>query len=298
LVSNKNNNNSNQQQQQEQQTDNNNNVNQYSDFFPGFKLQKEQFSKIKTRKGKSWPRAESPFEKRYGQFIIDVINPSNNCFYMPLDENNYPVEMPDKDPRACRHIVNTIVRIRLADGSEKLYSLGQLIGYDGASIRRSMACDKPEVWTKTKFGYEKDYNKKTRRFDVYTTGPMGQETVYMLDFNSDNFQKLYSKTWNGKNEFFKPNRKNIGKRVTLIAKDEQSGIAKEIFFSTLERSIDIFLTRSFSDLITDAYIPRSILEQRRMFSSGYMEEQQKTEPTTNSNTAAAAPSSNNTSAYK
>jgi hypothetical protein len=285
------------QQQQEQQQEN---VNKYQDFFPGFKLQKEQFSKIKTRKGKSWPRAESPFEKRYQQFITDVVNPSNNSFYMPLDENNYPVSMPDNGP-ACRHIVNTIVRIRLADGSEKLYSLGQLIGYDGASIRRTMACDKPEVWTKTKFGYEKDYNKKTRRFDVYTTGPMGQETVYMLDLNSDNFQKLYSKTWNGKNEFFKPNRKNIGKRVTLIAKDEQSGIAKEIFFSTLERSIDIFLTRSFEDLITDAYLPRSILEQRRMFSSGYIEEQQNTTPTTttNSNTAAGSTTStSNTSAYK
>ncbi len=49
------------------------------------------------------------------------------------------------DGPTCRYVVNTIVRIRTADGSEKLYSLGQLIGYDGASIRRTMGCSKPEV---------------------------------------------------------------------------------------------------------------------------------------------------------
>ena len=52
--------------------------------------------------------------------------------------------MVDNGP-ACRHVVNTIIRIKTADGSEKLYSLGQLIGYDGASIRRTMGCKKPEV---------------------------------------------------------------------------------------------------------------------------------------------------------
>ena len=287
------NNNSNQQQQEEQQ---NNNVNQFVDFFPGFKLQKEQFAKVKTRKGKTWPRAETPFEKKYFQFIADVVNPANNSFYMPLDENNYPVSMPDNGP-ACRHVVSTIVRIRTTDGSEKLYSLGQLIGVDGASIRRSMACDKSEVWTKIKFGYEKDYNKKTRRFDTYCTGPVGQETQYLLDFNKTNFDKLYAKTWDGKNNYFKPDRRNSSKRVTLIAKDEQSGIAKEIFFSTLERSIEIFLTKSFEDLITDSYLPKAILEQRRMFSSGYMEEQQKTEPTSTDKTN-PGPNINNTNAYK
>ena len=282
------------QQPQIQQDD----VNKFQDFFPGFKLQSEQYSKVKTNKGKAWPRAQSPLEKRYQQFITDVVNPSNNFFFMPLDENNFPISMPDNGA-ACRHIVNTIVRIRTADNSEKLYSLGTLIGYDGASIRRSMACDKSEIVETVKFGYEKTYNQKSRRFDIYTTGPMGLETRYLLDFNADNFQKLYSKTWDGKNQYFKPNRDNIGKRVTLIVKDEQSGIAKEVFFSTLERSIDIFLTRSFEDLITDAYLPRSILEQRRIFSVGYMEEQQKTSPTpTTVEKATSGPDIKNTNAYK
>ena len=38
--------------------------------------------------------------------------------------------MPDNGP-ACRHVIHTIIRIKTLDGSEKLYSLGELIGYDG-----------------------------------------------------------------------------------------------------------------------------------------------------------------------
>ena len=73
--------------------------------------------------------------------------------------------MSDNGP-ACRHVVNTIIRIKTLDGSQKIYSLGELIGYDGASIRRSMACDKPEVVETVRFGQEKKYNQQTRRFDV------------------------------------------------------------------------------------------------------------------------------------
>jgi len=87
--------------------------------------------------------------------------------------------MPDNGP-ACRHVVHTIIRLRSLDGSEKLYSLGELIGYDGASIRRSIGCNKPETWESVKFGYEKTYNQKTRRFDIYSTGPIGNEIKYLI----------------------------------------------------------------------------------------------------------------------
>ncbi|HET7643881.1 MAG TPA: hypothetical protein VFK40_10265, partial [Nitrososphaeraceae archaeon] len=264
-----------------------------------FKLQQEQYEKVKTRNGKSWPRPKSPKELYYESFVTDVVNPSNNTFYMPIDENNIPIKMVDNGP-GCRYVVNSIVRIRTASGEEKIYSQGQIIGYDGASIRRSMGCDKPEVWESVRFGYEKDYNKRTKRFDTYCTGPIGQDIQYLLEFNKENFDKIYAKTWVGKNPYFKPNRRNIGERVVLVVKDEQSGIAKKIFFATLENSIDIFLTRSFEDLITDAYLPRVIQEQRRAFSAGYLAEQQKTEPTPSEAEKATTiqPDIKNTSAYK
>ena len=198
---------------------------------------------------------------------------------------------------SCRHIVNTIISIETVDGSEKLYSLGELIGYDGASIRRSMGCNKPEVWEAVKFGFEKSYNQKTRRFDIHTTGPIGNETKYLLDFNQENFDSLYAKTWDGKNPYFKPNRRNSNKRVILIVKDEQSGIAIEIFWQSLERSIELFKTKSFDELFTGSYLPLAIREERARFSVGYMEEQQKTTPSTVEKTT-SAPDIKNTNAYK
>lgn len=291
-------NNSNQPQQPQQQT----NVNQYTDFFPGFNLQKEQFSKVKSSNGKSWPRAESVLEKQYSRFITEVVNPSNNRFYTPLDENNFPIFMSDNGP-SCRHVIHTIIRIKTLDGSEKLYSLGELIGYDGASIRRSMGCDKPETWESVRFGYEKTYNQKSRRFDIYSTGPIGNETKYLLDFNSQNFDLLFAKTWDGKNHYFKPNRRNSNKRVTLIVKDEQSGTAIEIFWASPDRSREIFKTKSFEELFTGSYLPLAVREERARFSAGYMEEQQKTAPTTTTSPSTDSSSSssssvNNNSAYK
>ena len=289
----KNNNN----QPNQQQT----NVNQYIDFFPGFNLQKEQFSKVKSSNGKSWPRAESVLEKQYQNFVTEVVNPSNNRFYTPIDENNFPILMIDQGA-ACRHVIHTIIRIKTLDGSEKLYSLGELIGYDGASIRRSMGCDKPETWESVKFGFEKTYNQKSRRFDIYSIGPIGNETKYLLDFNTENFHSLFAKTWDGKNPYFKPNRRNSNKRVTLIVKDEQSGTAIEIFWQSIERSCELMKTKSFDELFTGSYLPLAVREERARFSAGYMEEQQKIAPTTTSPSADASSSSgssvNNTSAYK
>jgi hypothetical protein len=74
-----------------------------------------------------------------------------------------------------------------------------------------------------------------------------------------------------KNEYFKPNRRTIVKRVILISKDSKSEIAKGIFFSTLERSIYIILTRPFENLTTGTYFARSIIGQKRTFSSEYLE---------------------------
>lgn len=286
MTSNKNNS---QQQQPNQQ-----NVNQFVDFFPGFKLQEEQYNKVKTPNGKSWPRAKSPLEYRYEQFISDCVNPNNNSFYMPLTEDNTPIKMIDQGP-ACRHVVNTIVRIRTFSNEEKLYSLGQLIGYDGASIRRTMGCQKPEVVEVTKFGQDKRYNSRTRRFDIFCTGPNGIDTKYLLDFNQENFDLLFAKTWDGKNPYFKPDRRNVSKRVTLIVKDEQSGIAIEIFWQSLERSIELFKTRSFEELFSGSYLPLAVREERARFSQGLLDEQSKTTPTASdpkTNTV------NNTQAYK
>jgi hypothetical protein len=277
------------------------NNNKFVDFFPGFKLQQEEFSKAKLKNNKSWPYIKSVTERSYERFITDVVNPSNGCYYPITDENNYSVSMSDNDPRTCRHIVNSIIRIRLPDSSEKLYSLGQLIGYDQFSIRRTMPCDRSETYKKVVFGYDKRYNNKTKRVEVYTTGPIRAETVYLLDWSPENFDKLYSKTWDGKNPYFKPSKRG-SQRVVLIVKDASTQVARQVYFHSPERSIELFKTLSFDTLMQGSYLPPAVREEKARFSSGLLGEQVNPNPTpanaTNNTAIGPTSSTSNTSAYK
>jgi hypothetical protein len=243
-----------------------------------------------------YPYIPSVKEKVYNAFITKVVDPTTNQYNPPLDESGYPIKMPDNGPN-CRYIVNSIIRIRLLDGSERLYSMGQLIGYDGLGQRSTMGIYAPENYQNTVFGTTRKFDDQSGRIITMITSPIRQETIYTLDYNSENVQKLYEKSWDGKNPYFKPDKRN-NKRVMFICKDESTGIAKEIFFSSVERSLELMKTKSFDELFTDAYLPRAVLENRKMFSSGLMEEQQKTTPTTTDKFSTGPTSTSNTSAYK
>ena len=270
----------NNQQQNQQQP---NSVNQFVDFFPGYKLQQENYGKTSTSpteqydsKNKKNTIVRKPFpyirnldERVYDRFISDVVDPTTNQFYPPRDDYGTPLSLPDNGPN-CRHVVTSIIRIRLVDGTEKLYTLGQLIGYDSFGMRRSLAADRCETYAKTIFGYDRKYDNKTKKIITYTTGPVGMEIMYNLDYNAENVDMLYQKTYNGKNPFFKPSKKG-NKRVVLITKDAATGTAIEVFWSTLERSLELFKTRSFAELFNASYVPLAVRQESRAFSAGLTE---------------------------
>ena len=272
-------NNSNQQNQQKQQKD----VNQFVDFFPGFKLQQENFGKTSTSpteqydsKDKKTTIVRKPFpyirsvnERVYDRFITDVVDPSTNTFYPPRDDYGTPISQPDNGPN-CRHIVHSIIRIRLVDGSEKLYTLGQLIGYDSFGTRRSMSADFCETYQNVIFGKDRKYDSKSKKIITYTTGPVGMEIKYDLDYNAENVDMLFQRTDNGKNPYFKSSKKG-NKRVVLIVKDAQSGTAIEVCWSTLERSLELFKTKSFAELFNGSYLPPIVRQERMAFSVGLTE---------------------------
>ena len=259
------------------------NVNQFVDFFPGFKLQQENFDNTATSpteqydsKAKKTTIVRKPFpyirsinERVYERFITDVVDPSTNTFYPPRDDYGTPIPMPDNGPN-CRHVVTSIIRIRLVDGSEKLYTLGQLIGYDSFGTRRSMSADFCETYQNTIFGKDRKYDSKSKKIITYTTGPVGMEIKYDLDYNAENIDLLYQKTDNGKNPYFKPNKKG-NKRVVLIVKDAAGGKAIEVYWHSLERSLELFKTQSFADLFNGYYIPLAVHQERMAFSAGLVE---------------------------
>ena len=57
----------------------------------------------------------------------------------------------------------------------------------------------------------------------------------------------------------------------MIVKDAQSGTAIEVFWSTLERSLELFKTKSFAELFNATYIPLAVRQESRAFSAGLTE---------------------------
>lgn len=105
------------------------------DFYPGFKLEEECFSKAiikdmgsnskskKTNKEQeplTWPREKSVKQTSYEAFLEEVINPKTGEFYPQKDDDNRAIK-----GTGATYYVTDIYRIRRADSSEYLYSKGR-----------------------------------------------------------------------------------------------------------------------------------------------------------------------------
>jgi hypothetical protein len=194
---------------------------QAHDFYPGFKLEEECFSKAivkdidqKSSKFKkksdldqepmTWPREKSGKETSYERFLEEAINPKSGEFYPEKDSNNIAV----KNTGATYYITD-IYRTRRADGSEFLYTKGTVYAFNslGDPIRHSIS--KPEIWTKTNFSYKTEYNDKTKQMEKVLQGPSGSEEIYTMPFNKENLKKLYDIRQN--------------ENLNFVVKDEQTG---------------------------------------------------------------------------
>ena len=102
---------------------------------------------------KSYPHDKPVAQLSYEEFLKIIVNSETNEYYPARNKAGKEI----KDTGA-KHIVNQIFRLRRKDGSEYLYSLGRIQGYDafGNSVHRN--CAKPEVWTKTLFDYKRVYD--------------------------------------------------------------------------------------------------------------------------------------------
>lgn len=124
----------------------------------------------------------------YKLWLEKVVNPSTNEYYLAKDENGIPIK-----GKTAKHVVRTIVRLRKRDGSEFLYSHGNLIGYNsyGDIIREN--CIEPEVWKRVFFRKDRVLNIKSQSYMLQTKGPNGFEIVYELPFNEKNLKEIVNK---------------------------------------------------------------------------------------------------------
>ena len=112
-----------------------------------------------------------------------------------------------------------------------------------------MHISKPEVWSKTEFAYDRNYNEKTGSFTVQTIGPSGIEEVYDIPFSPENVQKLYDKTQD--------------ENVMFVLKDNRTQEAKEVKWSSVKDSVELFMHKPFNYLWNADYIPLPVKMELR-----------------------------------
>ena len=284
-----------QPQEQNQQQENN----RFQHFIPGFAKRKEVYDKAPPlRTGSKFPYIKEPLEIAYERFISEVVNPKNSKYHPKTNEDNHPITMPNNDPN-CKRIVLRIVRHRLVDGREVLTSFSQIIGHDVHGNKKVFTCDSPEKYTKPLFNITKEYSPKQKQIVAYSNGPEGSEEVFDMPFTAENVDKLYSETYDGKNPTFKPNSR-ANQRVLLYIKDHQQngGLVKEVFWSSIEESLRVFKEKDFNHLWNQLYLPQAIREQMAMDRLGVVDNREKSNNNNNSYSPSSNTSVNNTQHFK
>jgi hypothetical protein len=185
------------------------------DLVPKWKLEEQCFedAKMKDLDGKefTWPRTKPGEQRKYEQYFLDkVVDPTSGHYYPKRDEDGRPVRTGENP----KHTINTIIRIKRKDNTEYLYSKGNLISYDGLGDPVKMYVSMPEKWLKTNFGYEKDWNPKTKQVEKICTGPRTTEDVYTMEFNEANLKQLFDKR---ENDY-----------IQWVVKEEQSQIPRQV----------------------------------------------------------------------
>ena len=123
-----------------------------------------------------------------------------------------------------------------------------------------------------------------------------------MPFTPENVDSLYKLTYDGKNNNinFKPSSRG-NQRVSLLIQDHQNngGMVKEVFWSSVEESLRVFKEKDFNHLWNSLYLPQAIREQLAMDRLGVVDsDQQINNDNSNTNFSFSGPNVNNTNVYK
>jgi hypothetical protein len=223
------------------------------DFMPGWARDEQCFREAVLRDAKTkkiveggWPRQKPTAQAAYENWLSRVVNEDIGEFYPERDQDGIPV----KDSTGAKYIVTVITRVRDQTGKkEYLSTKGKLIGFDSSGLKVEMHISKPEVWTKTEFAYERNYDQKTGSFTVSTIGPSKSYEVYDLPFNEENVKKLFEKVED--------------ENVSFVLKDMKTGDARSVNWSSVKDSLDLFCNKSFDYLWKADYMPAPVKQELR-----------------------------------
>lgn len=222
------------------------------DFMPKWAKEEKCFKEVVLRDIKTkkiveggWPRQKSVEQRAYENWFEKVVNAETGEFHPERNNEGAPIKRT-----GARYIVTVITRTRDNSGKrEYLSTKGRLIGFNSSGIKVERPIKELEVWSKQNFAYERTYNEKTGSFTVQTVGPSNQEQVYDIPFSPENALKLYEKVQDDDCQF--------------VLKDLRTGDAKEVKWSSVKDTLDLFCHKSFDYLWKADYMPPPVKMELR-----------------------------------
>ena len=196
---------------------------------------------------KPWPHDKPVAQIAYENWLEKVVNPDTNEFYPALNREGNPIK-----GTGPKHTITQIIRLKRKDGSEFLYSIGEVNGYDAFGNIVGCTLHKPETWKRTLFTHERIYDQRTNTTKVRTTGTEKQEDIYELAFNEKNLKALL-------------NLRLSDSEISFTVKEEGSGRAIDVKKDVnINKTIELFL-KPFDYLFNAEYIsPQQRAELRQM----------------------------------
>ena len=210
-----------------------------------FKKQEEVFKKemMPPDNKRPWYYSKPTEQKAYENWIAQVVDPVTQEFY----------KSHDNPPRLNRHVIQTIIRVRIPSGEEKLYTVGTLIGYNSFGDEKKTDAYRPEVAEMTRFGHETQLGKNNQLVQQ-STGPLDTYLEYSLDFTPENVDMLYKQ------------RETNG--ITYAVRDETTGLDIVVRGKTPVESLDLFRNKDFDYLFNADYRSREDLEKEEKDDKG------------------------------
>ena len=129
-------------------------------------------------------------ENSWNIFLDKITDPDTGYFFPKRDAEGKPVKTtPDNIPK---YVVRTIIRVKLREGNrEVLLSKGDFVGYDALGDEVKHYIPLREVWKKSNFTYEKDWDPRRKSIVMACKGPGLVENIYSMEFNEANLKELF-----------------------------------------------------------------------------------------------------------
>lgn len=184
-------------------------------------------------------------------------------------------------------------------GQEYLYSTGVICGFSSLGVPVRYPIHKSEMYIKTHWHKERDYDKNTSRMVDIIKSPNGQEEVYLLPFSAEAVEELFSHAIkpDTPHVYIRDNKRTIDKPCNFVVRDEKSSTNISIEWSNINKTKELFATKTFAYLFNGEYIPEPLKMEMRARSEGIIGEKLSSLPSKiEDNSTTSTP--NNTSAYK